>query len=259
MLTDPGVGTTLLCPYCATSVVIPSELIAARNAAQSSANASADEPAGDSFWQVGEKVLAYFDTDGYWYAAEIVQATGSDFRIRFLIDGEEDNVDETSLSELLVEADDVVESFYKQEELYYSAIVKQVKGDRVEVEYEDGEREWTDIAHLRYSDDWEEGDRVFVYWESDEYYYPATITEIDGEDITVRCDDGDTATVTSDELEMLILEIDDEVESKWSKDKKFYTAYVKDMDGERVQVEYEDGIVEWTTVSNLRVSLTDEE
>ncbi|GAB4499818.1 MAG: hypothetical protein OHK003_17270 [Anaerolineales bacterium] len=33
---------------------------------------------------------------------------------------------------------------------------------------------------------WNEGDRAFAFWDEDEYFYPATIISIDGEDIYIR-------------------------------------------------------------------------
>ncbi len=211
-------------------------------------------------WRPGAKVLAYFDEDGYWYPAQIIQLSRGNFRIRYLIDNEEETVDESYLSDLQVEVDDAVECFYEPEDEYYSAVVRQVKGERVEVEYDDdGEREWTDIAHLRYGEEWEVGERAFAYWDEDGYYYPATVTSVDEDDIAVRFDDGATATLAWEDLEELILDVDDEVESKSSKDDTFYPAVVVSIDGEKVQVEYEDGSQEWTIVSKLRISLEDEE
>ncbi|MBK9207598.1 MAG: hypothetical protein IPL71_04560 [Anaerolineales bacterium] len=37
---------------------------------------------------------------------------------------------------------------------------------------------------------WNEGDRTFAFWDDDEYFYPATILSIEGDDISIRFDTG---------------------------------------------------------------------
>lgn len=99
---------------------------------------------------------------------------------------------------------------------------------------------------------WNVGDRAFAYWEADEYYYPATITEIEDEDIYIRYDTGEEAWTNSDYLQEMIVETGDLVESKWSEDGEYYAAEVLSVSGDQVQVQYEDGNEEWTTLNNLR-------
>ena len=102
-------------------------------------------------------------------------------------------------------------------------------------------------------------DRVFAYSEDDEYYYPATITQIDGDDIYVRYDDGEEEWTNSDYLSDLAVEVGEEVEAMWSEDEEYYPAEVLAVRGEQVQIAWdEDGSEEWTTMSSLR-SWDDEE
>jgi hypothetical protein len=102
-------------------------------------------------------------------------------------------------------------------------------------------------------------DRVFAYSEDDEYYYPATITQIDGDAIYVRYDDGDEEWTEGDYLSDLAVEVGEEVESMWSEDEEYYPAEVLAVNGERVQIAWEeDDSEEWTTLSTLR-SWDDEE
>jgi hypothetical protein len=99
---------------------------------------------------------------------------------------------------------------------------------------------------------WNVGDRAFAYWEEDEYYYPATITQIDGDDIHVRYDTGEEEWTNNDYLAEMKVEVGDAVESQWSEDGEYYPAEVTAVNGEQVQVLYEDDSEEWTSINNLR-------
>jgi len=95
--------------------------------------------------------------------------------------------------------------------------------------------------------------RVLVYWEQDEYYYPALIVQYEGEDYLIRYDDGSEEWTTPDCIEPFEFNVGDEVECLYS-DGDYYSATIKQLKGEQVEIEYaEDGSHEWTTTSQLRV------
>lgn len=106
---------------------------------------------------------------------------------------------------------------------------------------------------------WNEGDRAFAYWDADEYFYPATIIKIEGDDIYIRFDTGEEEWTDSDFLEVFEVEADEQVECKSVKDDQYYDVVVLDVDGDRVEVEYEDETTEWTTLSRLRFYLDEVE
>ena len=99
---------------------------------------------------------------------------------------------------------------------------------------------------------WSEGSRAFAFWDDDEYFYPATIVTIEGDDIFIRFDTGEEEWTDADYLEEFLVEVDDQVECKSAKDNLYYDVVVLDRDGERVEVEYEDETTEWTILSRLR-------
>ncbi|MFN8411599.1 MAG: hypothetical protein U0Z26_04350 [Anaerolineales bacterium] len=105
---------------------------------------------------------------------------------------------------------------------------------------------------------WNEGDRAFAYWDEDEYFYPATVTKIDGDDIYIRFDTGEEEWTNADYLEEFIVEVDEEVECKSAKDDLYYDVIIIDVDGDRVEVEFEDETTEWSTLSRLRFFLDEE-
>jgi hypothetical protein len=105
---------------------------------------------------------------------------------------------------------------------------------------------------------WTEGNRTFAFWDDDEYFYPATIITIDGDDIFVRFDTGEEEWTNVDYLEEFIVEVDDEIECKSAQDNLFYDVVVLDVDGDRVEVEYEDETTQWSTLSRLRFFVDEE-
>jgi len=106
---------------------------------------------------------------------------------------------------------------------------------------------------------WNEGDRAYALWDEDEYFYPATIITIEGEDIYIRFDSGEEEWSNADYLEAYEVEVDDQVECQAAQDDMFYDVVVLDVDGERVEVEYEDETTEWTTLKRLRFFIDEEE
>ena len=99
---------------------------------------------------------------------------------------------------------------------------------------------------------WNEGDRVFAYWDEDEYFYPATIMQVESEDIYIRFDTGEEEWTNAEYLEEYAVEVDEEVECKSLQDGMYYDVTVIDVVGEQVEVEYEDEMIEWTTLARLR-------
>lgn len=107
-------------------------------------------------------------------------------------------------------------------------------------------------------DFWTVGSRAFAYCDEDEYFYPATIVIIDGDDIFVRFDTGEEEWTNAEYLEEFIVEVDDEVECKSTQDNLYYDVTVLDVDGDRVEVGYEDETSEWSTLSRLRFFVDEE-
>ncbi len=101
---------------------------------------------------------------------------------------------------------------------------------------------------------WHVGDRLFAYWEADGYWYPATIIGIDGDDIEIRYDDGNEEKTSAEYVEDLEVSEDDVVEARSAQDNAYYEAVVTTIEGDRLQVTYEDGSTEWTSLGQLRVA-----
>ena len=99
---------------------------------------------------------------------------------------------------------------------------------------------------------WSEGDRVYAYWDEDDYFYPATILNITEEDIYIRFDTGEEEWTEEEFLEEYAVSADEEVECKSAKDDQYHDVSVRSADGDRVEVIFGDGSTEWTTLNRIR-------
>lgn len=106
-------------------------------------------------------------------------------------------------------------------------------------------------------DYWSEGDRVFAYWDEDDYFYPATIITIAEEDIYIRFDTGEEEWTQEEYLEEYAVSPDEEVECKSAKDDQYYDVTVRSVDGDQLEVEFSDGSSEWSTLNRVRFYIED--
>ena len=100
---------------------------------------------------------------------------------------------------------------------------------------------------------YDKGDRVLVLWE-DAYWYPGTVTAVDGNVLTVSFDDGDKATADSERVNKLDWAADDVVECRWPGNGKNYPGRFVKVEGENVRIVYDDGDKADLTVSVCRQS-----
>lgn len=99
----------------------------------------------------------------------------------------------------------------------------------------------------------DKGDRVLVLWE-DAFWYPGTITAVDGNVVTVHFDDGDVATADSERVNKLDWGAGDKVECRWPYDHKNYPGTFVKVEGEKVRIVYDDGDKADLTVGDCRQS-----
>jgi hypothetical protein len=205
-------------------------------------------------WRAGDRTLALWDADGYWYPATIVSINkDGEIQIKF-DDGDEDVTDAEYLDDLTVAVGDYVENKSAEDGTFREAEVLDVQADRIEVGYEDDTTEWTTIGNLRVPEweTWEVGDKVFAYWEGDSFFYPAEITAIDEAGIHLRYEDGTEEVSDADYLEQLEVMVGEGVECM-ADDGAYYAAEIMELDEDKVHVQYEDETVAWTDMNHLRI------
>ncbi len=168
---------------------------------------------------------------------------------------------EDFLDTLDITVDDELECQSSEDNEYYDAVIKKVQGKQYQVEYEDGSTEWVDVSKLRlYSSDWEVNDQVFAYFEDDGYWYSAIITNIDGDEITVRYDcDGKKEVLDESYLEELDIFEGDDIECLDPETEEYIEVIAKQVEDDRILVEDEDGVTRWVTFDKVRYYYDDEE
>ncbi len=100
---------------------------------------------------------------------------------------------------------------------------------------------------------YDKGDRVLALWE-DAYWYPGTVTAVDGNVLTIEFDDGDKATVDSERVSKLDWQAGDIVECRWPYNNKNYPGRFTKVSGENVRIVFDDGDKAELTVRVCRQS-----
>jgi hypothetical protein len=92
---------------------------------------------------------------------------------------------------------------------------------------------------------------------ADGFWYPGTVKEIKDGRYLIHFDDGDKDWVDEKHVFPYTPTYGDRVQGDWLGKGKFYPGKVIKRDGRKVRIEYDDGDVEDTTISNLRADYDD--
>ncbi len=96
------------------------------------------------------------------------------------------------------------------------------------------------------------GDRVLASW-VDAFFYPGRVQQIDGHSCEVVFDDGDVAWVNEANVRRPDIRSGSEVFCRFHAGPTYKPGTVAEQNGEKLQVQYENGEKEWTTLSMVRV------
>jgi hypothetical protein len=114
--------------------------------------------AGALTYQIGNRVLALWEPDNYWYSGTITNINGGRFEIKYE-DGQRMWLTEENIMLLGYRVDDPVECRWKGQNLYYVAHILKIDGNNITVQYDCdsspngpslGEKEQTNIEMLRF-------------------------------------------------------------------------------------------------------------
>lgn len=103
------------------------------------------------------------------------------------------------------------------------------------------------------SSEWHVNDRVLVKWSGDEYWYPATITEVSGSRYHVAFDDGDEEWADEARITSENLAVGSRVFGNWERRGLYYPGKITDRRGDTITILYDDGDRETTTIAVVRV------
>ncbi len=101
---------------------------------------------------------------------------------------------------------------------------------------------------------WVEGDQVLVDWSGDEYWYPAKIAERKDGRYHVAYLDGDEEWTTPDHVVSENLKVGDRVLANWEGRGEYYPGRITRRDGRSIDILYDDGDRETTTIDVVRVA-----
>lgn len=105
-----------------------------------------------SDWSVGDWAYALSSEDSYWYPAEIIEADGNQYNVRYDEDESEEWLEVASLADYSTEpGEQGAEAWSEADESYYAVNVLEVNEEQIQVEYEDGTTEWMDLGNLRFA------------------------------------------------------------------------------------------------------------
>ena len=99
------------------------------------------------------------------------------------------------------------------------------------------------------------GDRVLARWPQEtEWWYPGVVCEANGVEVLVQYDDGDRSQVHVDLVRPLELKVGTRIQCRYQGGKAFYPGQVAGVVGSAIQVDYDDGDKESSSVSMVRVN-----
>jgi DNA repair protein Crb2 Tudor domain/Agenet domain len=96
------------------------------------------------------------------------------------------------------------------------------------------------------------GDRVLASW-LDAYFYPGRVRQVQGASCEIAFDDGDVAWVDQANVRRPDIETGSQVFCRFHAGPAYLPGTVRQQNGEKIQVQYENGEKEWTTLSMVRV------
>ena len=227
-------------------------------------------------WKLGERVLAK-KLDSYFYPG-VIRELSEDGCLVVYDDGDGGWVHFAHVLKQDIKIGSRVFCRNKNAPVFAPGTVNQLKGESIRVHFDQGEEEWTSISMLRVQrpivpvspealaganvpvkqsldlgepvkdSNWRIGDRVLARW-LDFFWYPGTILNLGERGLHVLFDDGDQRIVQDIMLMPLVLEEGESlyIRPKNESQRLYSPATVLRVNGERIDVEFEDATHETNT------------
>jgi hypothetical protein len=216
-------------------------------------------------WTTGNRVLAHRPPGEFWYPGVIRHIQDDRFFIIY-DDGEDGFVKAKQMMPLAFEAGDHVFARPSLGVDYEPARIIDSQEDRLHLQYQAGNLAWAATAQIRIrpgarkpahpdprpAPTWAIGDRVFACW-FDLCWYSGSILAVDGAQVSVVFDHGGHAVMPPEKVHSLQLAEGDRVNGRWKAGQEFFPGVVASLDGEIVNVLYDDGDQETTLIRLLRL------
>lgn len=151
---------------------------------------------------------------------------------------------------------------------WFPGRIDEVDGKRYFIRYNDGDTEWIASSKLIQKDKslkplkmekLKKGVRIIGNWRNNGKWYPSQIMEMAGDKLLVKYDDGDKEWISDHKLIQLDktvkatkiskLKVGSRIQGLWKGLGTWYNGQIIDIKGSKVNVQYDDGDVEW--IENL--------
>lgn len=219
-------------------------------------SSAADEAPKPKPAQADERLFGYWEPDGFWYPGQVARVEGEKSFFQFA-DGDEAWLKKDQMQTFNVKVGTRVQGNWQNDGAFYNGRVTKRSGDAIHIVYDDGDVEDTTIASVRLRLQVAEwltvGRTVFARWDDDGHWYPGKIGEKKDGKFFIQFDDGDTSWVNADGVLIWPVAPGDRVEGDFQNAGTFYPGTIAAVEGNRVRINYDDGDVEETTVSRLRM------
>ncbi len=212
-------------------------------------------------WAVGDRVLARWGGDLFWYPGTIFAVRDGEYTIVF-DDQDQAAVPPEDIMPLDVQVGDKVYCRPKFEVAlrYFPAEVTRVAGEVIDVLYEDSEEDErnTSVSRIRIRREsgksirWNEGDRVLVFGR-DGFWYPAQILSVDGDRTFASFFDGRHGWLKPEEIRPLRLAAGMSLSCRKGAGEEYQPATLERVSGDVLDVTYEDGCREESLIRLVRV------
>jgi hypothetical protein len=223
-------------------------------------------------WKIGDRVLAPWEPM-FLYAGTVEEVTPERALIEF-DDGDSGWVELNQVQPLRVRIGQKVMSRRRMGPHFFFGEIREVEGENLQIEFDDGKEEQTTIAsvripceptgrgaehiqmksHIAFHEHLGEGDRVWALWNQNALF-PGTVHERQENEVHVHFDDGDEGWIPIGQMIPLDLVVGMFVMGRWRMGPQFYPGTVTDTEGDRVHIRYDDGHEEWTTAAALALPL----
>jgi hypothetical protein len=211
-------------------------------------------------WSVCDRVLAcLFDLD--WYPGIILEPRPD--RLRILFDnGTQAVIPAQKVRPFHLSPGERVMCRRKGGRDFYTGQIAALDGEKVQVLYDDGKTETTSVRLLRLRrDEWlpvnpalmvHAGSRVLGQW-FDLFWYPGTVLTMNGKRLHIAYDHGSQGLATPDQVKPFNLPIGTRVLCRRRGGPQYLPGTVKELEGNRLRVVFEDGVEEWLPVGLVRL------
>lgn len=217
-------------------------------------------------WRAGDRPLARWSGDGFWYPASIRKVKDGKFLVAFE-DGDEEWTIAGRLLQDDIESGDRVYAKLGERGPYRLATVAGRGGGGLQLRFDDGSERAAALADIRVLRPKENmpaapaatpaafrvGERILARWTEDNYWYAGAVESAEGGRYFVRFDDGDVAWTDASRMGPEDIQAGDKVFAKWKGGKRYFPGTVTSRGGETVSIRYDDGDEETTTLAALRV------